>query len=131
MYNSRHQFYRTPAFSRNNSNTYINSNIDKTFNTNNYFRNQHYNTTNLKSTSTSNNDNNTQESNSHIQETSSTETRSINNIFQIDTNEALFEIFGLKIFLDDLLIICILLFLYQEGIQDQYLFISLVLLLLS
>lgn len=46
-------------------------------------------------------------------------------------DDVLFEIFGLKIYFDDVLILCILLFLYQEGIQDQYLFIALILLLLS
>ena len=60
-----------------------------------------------------------------------TETRSITNLFQLNPNEVIFEIFGLKVYLDDLLIICILLFLYQEGIQDEYLFICLILLLLS
>ena len=49
----------------------------------------------------------------------------------IDTNEVVFEIFGVKIYFDDLLLILILLFLYQEGIQDEYLFISLILLLLN
>lgn len=48
-----------------------------------------------------------------------------------DNNEVLFEILGLKIYFDDVLIICILLFLYQEGIHDEYLFIALILLLLS
>ena len=47
------------------------------------------------------------------------------------SEEALFEIFGLKIYFDDLLLICIIFFLYQEGIQDEYLFIALILLLLS
>lgn len=47
------------------------------------------------------------------------------------SNEVLFEIFGLKIYFDDLLLVCILLFLYQEGIQDEYLYIALILLLLS
>ena len=46
-------------------------------------------------------------------------------------HDVLFEIFGLKIYFDDVLILCILLFLYQEGIQDEYLFIALILLLLS
>lgn len=46
-------------------------------------------------------------------------------------SDVLFEIFGLKIYFDDVLIISILLFLYSEGIQDEYLFISLILLLLS
>jgi len=47
------------------------------------------------------------------------------------TNDILFEIFGLKIYFDDILLVCILLFLCQEGIQDEYLFICLILLLLS
>ncbi len=46
-------------------------------------------------------------------------------------DDVLFEIFGLNIYFDDVLIICILLFLYQEGIQDEYLFICLILLLLN
>ncbi len=52
-------------------------------------------------------------------------------MFQAQASEAIIEIFGLKIYFDDLLIICILLFLYQEGIHDEYLFIALILLLLS
>ena len=58
---------------------------------------------------------------------------STSNSFPIffNTNEVIFELFGIKIFFDDILIICILFFLYQEGIQDEYLFISLILLLLS
>ena len=42
-----------------------------------------------------------------------------------------FEIFSLKLFFDDILLICIIFFLYQEGVKDNELFISLILLLLS
>lgn len=42
-----------------------------------------------------------------------------------------FEIFGIKLYLDDVIIICMLIFLYNEGVKDQFLFISLVMLLLS
>lgn len=42
-----------------------------------------------------------------------------------------FEIFGITLHFDDILLICLLFFLYNEGVEDQYLFISLVLLLLS
>lgn len=42
-----------------------------------------------------------------------------------------FEIFGVKLFFDDILLICLIFFLYNEGVKDQYLFISLILLLLS
>lgn len=43
----------------------------------------------------------------------------------------LFEVFGLKIFLDDAIIVCLLFFLYQEQVQDDGLFLILVLLLLT
>lgn len=50
---------------------------------------------------------------------------------KVKQSESLFEIFGINIYFDDLLIICILFFLYKEGIQDEYLFIALILLLLN
>lgn len=42
-----------------------------------------------------------------------------------------FEIFGLKLYLDDILLLCLIFFLYNEGVKDTELFISLILLLLS
>lgn len=50
---------------------------------------------------------------------------------QEDTDVPVFEIFGIKLYSDDILILCLLFFLYQEGVKDQSLFISLILLLLS
>ena len=41
------------------------------------------------------------------------------------------ELLGLKFDFDDILIIALILFLYNEGVKDQWLFISLILLLLS
>lgn len=46
-------------------------------------------------------------------------------------NQEVFEIFGLKLHFDDLLIIALLFFLYQEDVKDTYLYIVLILLLLS
>jgi len=46
-------------------------------------------------------------------------------------NDILFEIFGIKLYFDDILLICLIFFLYNEGVQDQFLFIALILLLLS
>lgn len=46
-------------------------------------------------------------------------------------NEPIFEIFGIKLYFDDLLIIALLFFLYKENCTDEYLFIILVILLLS
>ena len=48
-----------------------------------------------------------------------------------ESSEYFFELFGLKLHFDDILIICILYFLYTEGVQDQELFLCLILLLLS
>lgn len=45
--------------------------------------------------------------------------------------EPIFELFGIKLYFDDVLIIALIFFLYSEGVQDNFLFIALVLLLLS
>ena len=46
-------------------------------------------------------------------------------------NQPIFELFGIKLYFDDILLICLIFFLYNEGVKDDYLFISLILLLLS
>ena len=43
----------------------------------------------------------------------------------------LFEIFGLKLYFDDILLLGLIFFLYSEGVDDINLYIALVLLLLS
>lgn len=48
-----------------------------------------------------------------------------------DNNLPIFEMFGIELFLDDIIIICILIFLYKEEVKDQMLYISLILLLFS
>ncbi len=48
-----------------------------------------------------------------------------------DMEEPIFEILGIQLFLDDIIILGLLFFLYQEGVQDEMLFIALILLLLS
>ena len=48
-----------------------------------------------------------------------------------ESSESFFEIFGLKLYYDDILILCILFFLYTEKVQDEELFICLILLLLT
>ena len=42
-----------------------------------------------------------------------------------------FEILGIKLYYDDILLLCLIFFLYKEGVQDEYLFIALIMLLLS
>lgn len=43
----------------------------------------------------------------------------------------LFQIFGLNLYFDDILLVCLIFFLYQEGVKDEGLFLALILLLLS
>lgn len=43
----------------------------------------------------------------------------------------LFDIFGMQLYFDDVLIICLIFFLFQEGVDDEWLYIALILLLLS
>lgn len=42
-----------------------------------------------------------------------------------------FELFGLKLYSDDILLICLIFFLYNEGVKDEGLFLSLIMLLLT
>lgn len=46
-------------------------------------------------------------------------------------DEEFFELLGLKLYNDDLLLIGLIFFLYKEDVKDQYLFFALILLLLS
>lgn len=58
----------------------------------------------------------------------------LNNLFSQNgrsNDEEYFELFGLKLYYDDLLLIGLIFFLYKEDVKDQYLFFSLILLLLS
>lgn len=52
------------------------------------------------------------------------ETREIN-------ESPMFQLFGVSLYFDDILIICLLFFLFQEGVDDEWLYIALILLLLS
>lgn len=43
----------------------------------------------------------------------------------------LFEVFGIKLYYDDILILFLIYFLYKEGVNDLYLYIALFLLFIS
>ncbi len=58
---------------------------------------------------------------------SHTETRTEDSI----NDKPLFEIMGIKLYFDDILLLCLIFFLYQEGTDDSFLMIALVLLLMS
>lgn len=48
-----------------------------------------------------------------------------------DLEDPIFEIFGIQLYLDDIIILGLLFFLYQEGVQDEMLYIALILLLIG
>ncbi len=48
-----------------------------------------------------------------------------------DIEEPIFEVLGIQLYLDDIIILGLLFFLYQENVQDEMLYIALILLLLS
>ncbi|MBQ2937556.1 MAG: hypothetical protein IJE05_01525 [Clostridia bacterium] len=48
-----------------------------------------------------------------------------------NSEQAIFEILGIKLFLDDLIILGILFFLYEQNVNDEMLYIILFLLLFS
>lgn len=54
-----------------------------------------------------------------------------NSAFDQENRGDFFDIFGIRLYFDDILLICLIFFLYKEGVEDQSLFISLILLLLS
>ena len=62
-----------------------------------------------------------------LNETSNT----TNSRFDSNTDQAIFEILGIKLYLDDLIILGILFFLYQQNVKDEMLYIILFLLLFS
>ena len=51
--------------------------------------------------------------------------------FDSSPDQAIFEILGIKLYLDDLIILGILFFLYQQNVKDEMLYIILFLLLFS
>ncbi len=53
------------------------------------------------------------------------------NLFFNNNDTPMFELFGIQLYQDDILLICLIFFLYNEGIKDEFLFIALILLLLS
>lgn len=54
-----------------------------------------------------------------------------NSRFDSSSEQAIFEIFGIKLYLDDLIILGVLFFLYQQDVKDEMLYIILFLLLFS
>lgn len=55
----------------------------------------------------------------------------INSTLNTEHEQPIFEILGIKLFLDDLIILGLLIFLYQQNVKDEMLYIILFLLLFS
>lgn len=53
------------------------------------------------------------------------------NPFSMDNDEPIIEILGISLYLDDIIILALLFFLYQEGVKDYMLYLALIMLLLS
>jgi len=79
----------------------------------------------------SENDNNKANSYDNKSKVSDVENNSNKETRNIKTDAPIFEIFGIKLFFDDILLVSLIFFLYNEGVKDQSLFIALILLLLS
>ena len=56
---------------------------------------------------------------------------SCNNSSGLNKDEPCFSLFGINLYFDDILLVCLIWFLYDEGVKDEELFIALILLLLS
>ena len=86
----------------------------------------HFNNINNKSMTNRRNPNIKDRKNYHYEEK-----KEINEKKSEPENEPVFEILGIKLYSDDILLICLIFFLYNEGVKDEFLFVALVLLLLS
>ena len=87
-----------------------------------YYRNYYYKRSRYSKTA---------ENNNKSVETDNENSSSTRNSNTTANNEPYFNILGIDLYSDDILILCILFFLYHEEVKDEMLFISLILLLLS
>jgi len=83
----------------------------------------------LHSTNTCNSQSNPNNYNQQEKKSEDCDSKQNNNLDE--SSEYFFEIFGIKLYFDDILILCLLFFLYTEGVKDQELFLCLILLLIS
>ena len=78
---------------------------------------------NIMKTTSDNRNNNYEESNKNFSKSKNSKND--------DYDNEIIEILGIKLHQDDILLICLIFFLYQEGVKDEFLFIVLILLLLT
>ena len=133
---SYRRYYKAPfppnANYMNNKNDNSNSNLNQNtnINRNSYnssFRNKSQN--NNQNNNHNNNENNYNNGNQYKLDTNLRNNTSTSQ--NLDSDEEFFDFFGIRLASDDLLILALLFFLYKEEAKDPYLYISLLLLLLS
>ena len=129
-------FFRFPfLYNPNYYNSYVNyrrNNLNngvlpKSSNVNNFSQND-YNENNVNQNNFSSSDYNKNSVNQNDYNENRTNKK---NNSKSNNDNYFFELFGLKLYFDDVLLICLIFFLYDEGVRDNELFISLILLLLS
>ena len=135
-----------PRYNYNNYNNYNNhdtyNNLDTHNNHNNCYMKNHVCNLNNDNTEKGNTSpSNKPETNSHSSNEQTQKNKSprysgfgpihFQNPFDLDSEQPVLEILGISLYLDDLIILGLLFFLYKEQVQDEMLFISLILLLLT
>ncbi|MBR3002571.1 MAG: hypothetical protein IKF38_03285 [Clostridia bacterium] len=105
----------------------------------NYYARPYFPKPNMNYNNVTNNSNDSLNNNAKKQQNNSTTNNNFSSTINDNSrsstckkeNEPFINIFGIDLYSDDILILCILLSLYLEGVKDEMLFISLILLLLS
>ena len=113
-------------------------NINKYYPRSNYYTQKNNNLSNMSNTNTieNNSNSNINKDNQYTQKEKSSRYSSFGHIYfqnplSIDSDQPVLEILGISLYLDDLIILGLLFFLYKEQVQDQMLFLILILLLLT
>ncbi len=115
-------YSRNPTYSHNFS-------LSQTSHTSNYGKNNFQNNSSIKSDITSYSKNVSQHIN--LDEDKNCRNFEEKNKSNKNNNDYLFDLFGLKIYSDDVLLVSLIYFLYSEGVRDDSLFLALILLLIS
>ena len=137
FFNNYYQYYKPYTTKFSHDNAYSKTSNKSTIETpkNNLDTTKDNNNTNKNSKNISNTDNNINSRNLSNGDKSSKYFSfgpiGFKNPFFTDIEEPIFEIFGIELYLDDIIILGLLFFLYQENVQDEMLFVVLILLLIN
>lgn len=123
FYNNYSQYYNNPYRP-------ISNNVNMHTNNSNFPQSIHKTDSNALNSKNFNPNTSTHQSNPTDSYSPSDEDQK-NSTDSANDSDYFFELFGLKLYFDDILLICLIFFLYKEGVKDDELFISLILLLLS